>query len=64
MTRFMWWTVVWFGMSLLGEAVYMHFAGGFDAYRAHYTPNVNGLSALTVGVLYIWLWFSIVKKEP
>lgn len=64
MTRFMWWTVVWFGLALLSDAVYMHFAGGYAAYRSAHTKDARGFGALVLLALYFVLWFAIVSKEP
>lgn len=64
MTRFCWWTLVWFGLSILSSAVQMHYMGGWAAFAAEYDLTIRASADATIIALWLVLWFRIVKKEP
>jgi uncharacterized membrane protein len=64
MTRFCWWTLVWFGLHLVSTVVLLHYMGGWTAYAAEYDLNTRAFAGTMLLAIWLVCWFTIVKKEP
>jgi len=63
MTKFTSWTLVWFGLGIVGNAIGYHYAGGFDQYRAHYPIEVIQIARAVSLFLWLFLWHTVVRHE-
>lgn len=61
--KFIIWTVVYWSILLVSKWLTVKSLGGYDKYIAHYGQGVVGVAELMNYVLWIVLYFLIVKKE-
>ncbi len=62
MTRFCWWTLIWFGLALADRIVDLHYAG-WELYHTYYSSGMIALAGLINLTLWIGLWHLIIKNE-
>jgi len=63
MTTFLWWTVIYFADLAVSRALSIWSYGGQGEFRRQYSDGVLAVADLMGMIVWLVLWFYVVKKQ-
>ena len=61
--KFILWTLVWFGICIIGEYLLVDQMGSWSVYISEYSQSTRQIASLLEFILWFVLYFGIVRRE-